>query len=89
LSQGSPAEAFPAGEFIRDELEARGWTPTDLAEILGRPLKAIGEILTGQTAIMPETATCLGGAFGVDPRFWMNLESAYRLSKVKSDGGSH
>ena len=88
MSQRIPAEVFPPGEFIRDELEARGWTQADLAEILGRPLKAVGEILTGQTAITPETATGLGEAFGVDPRFWMNLESAYRPSKVESDRGA-
>ena len=88
MSQRSPAEVFPPEEFIRDELEARGWTQADLAEILGSPPKAVGEILMGQRAITPETATGLGEAFGVDPRFWMDLESAYRLSKVKSDGGS-
>jgi HTH-type transcriptional regulator / antitoxin HigA len=89
MSQRIPAEVFPPGEFIRDELEVRGWTEADLAEILGRPLKAVGEILTGKRAITPETATSLGEAFGVDPRFWTDLESAYRHSKVKSDGGSH
>ena len=87
MSNRIPAEVFPPGEFIRDELEARGWTQTDLAEILGRPLKAVSEILTGKRAITPETATGLGEAFGVDPQFWMNLESAYRLSKVESKAG--
>jgi addiction module HigA family antidote len=87
MSRRIPAEVFPPGEFIRDELEARGWTQTDLAEILGRPLKAVSEILTGKRAITPETATGLGEAFGVDPQFWMNLESAYRLSKVDSKAG--
>ncbi len=82
-----PAEVFPPGEFIRDELEARGWTQTDLAEILGRPLKAVSEILMGKRAITPETAKGLGEAFGVDPQFWMNLESVYRLSRVKEEGG--
>ena len=27
------AEAFPPGEFIREELAARGWSQTDLATI--------------------------------------------------------
>ena len=86
MSNRVPAEVFPPGEFIRDELEARGWTQTDLAEILGRPLKAVSEILTGRRAITPETAKGLGEAFGVDPQFWMNLESTYRLSRVKDHG---
>ncbi len=78
-----PAEVFPPGEFIRDEMEARGWTQADLAEILGRPAKAIGEILTGKRALTVETAKGLGEAFGVDPQFWMNLETSYRLSRVE------
>jgi HTH-type transcriptional regulator / antitoxin HigA len=89
MSKRIPAEVFPPGEFIWDELEARGWMQVDLAEILGLPLESVSEILTGKRAIMPETATGLGEAFGVDPRFWMDLESAYRPSKVRGDGGSH
>ena len=33
----TPAEVFPPGEFLADELEARGWTQTEFAEIIGRP----------------------------------------------------
>ena len=28
-----PAEVFPPGEFIREELEARQWTQADLAQV--------------------------------------------------------
>lgn len=87
MSNRVPAEVFPPGEFIRDELEAKGWTQADLAEILKRPLKAVSEILLGKRAITPETAKGLGEAFGVDPQFWMNLESAYRLSLVSDQDG--
>ena len=30
------AEIFSPGEFLREELEARGWSQTELAEIIGR-----------------------------------------------------
>jgi HTH-type transcriptional regulator/antitoxin HigA len=50
-------------------------------------VKAVSEILTGKRAITPETAKGLGEVFDVDPQFWMNLESAYRLSKVRDNGG--
>jgi HTH-type transcriptional regulator / antitoxin HigA len=80
MSTRVPAEVFPPGEFIRDEIEARGWTQTDLAEVLGRPFRLVNEILQGKRAITPETARGLGEAFGTGAELWMNLESAYRLS---------
>ena len=51
-----PAEIFPPGEFIREELEARNWTQGDLAEILDRPLQLVNEIVLGKRSITPETA---------------------------------
>jgi HTH-type transcriptional regulator/antitoxin HigA len=76
------AEVFPPGEFIKEELEAREWTQTDLAEILGRPIRLVNELIAGKKQITPETAKGLGEAFGTGAMFWMNLESAYRLSRV-------
>lgn len=80
-----PAEVFPPGEFIREELEAREWTQTDLADILGRPLKLVSDIILGKRAITPETANGLGDAFDVDPQFFLNLESAYQLWRVEKN----
>src|SRR5262249_12598153 len=78
----APAEVFPPGEFVREELEARGWTQGDLAQIMGRPERLVSELITGKKQITPETARGLAQAFGDnDPLYWMNLDSAYRLSK--------
>jgi len=74
------AEVFPPGEFIREEIEARGWTQNDLAEILGRPLAAVNQIIKGKRAITPKTARELGAAFGTSAELWLNLETAWRLS---------
>jgi HTH-type transcriptional regulator / antitoxin HigA len=79
-----PAEVFPPGDFIRDELEARGWTQGDLAQIMGRPNQLVNEIVAGKKQITPETAIGLAKAFGDDDAlYWLNLESAYRLSQAK------
>lgn len=80
----TPAEVFPPGEFIREELEERGWTQEDFAAILGRPLRLVNEIIMAKRGITLETASELGAAFGTSPQFWMNLESMYRLSQVRS-----
>lgn len=78
-----PAEVFPPGEFLRDELEAREWTQQALADILDRPARLISELIAAKRAITPETARGLGAAFGTSAEYWMNLESQYQLSKVK------
>lgn len=77
------AEVFPPGEFLREELEARNWTQTELAEIIGRPVRLINEIIAGKKGITPETAIQLGESLGTGAEVWMNLESQYQLSKVR------
>jgi len=79
------AEVFPPGDFIRDELDARDWSQVDLAEIMGRPTETINRLVTDKLAVTPETAKGLGAAFGTSAEMWLNLESAYQLSKVDSD----
>ena len=81
-----PAEVFPAGEFVREELETRGWTQADLAEFMGRPLRSINEIINGKKGITAETAIQLGNAFGTSAEYWINLESAYRLHIARRQG---
>lgn len=79
-----PAEVFPPGEFLKEELEAWGWSQQELADILGRPPRLISELISGKRAITPETARGLAEAFGMSAEYWMNLESQYQLSKIKA-----
>lgn len=78
-----PAEVFPPGEFLREELEAREWSQQELADILDRPPRLISELIAGKRAITPETARGLSDAFGTSAEYWMSLESQYQLSKVR------
>jgi len=80
-----PAEVFPPGEFLKDELEIRGWTQTDLAEIMGRHVSVINEILSAKRGLTADTAQALADALGGRAQFWLNLESAYRLSLIDKD----
>lgn len=83
-----PAEVFPPGEYIRDELEARGWTQADLAEVLDKDIAGISQILTGKRRITPETATGLAHAFGTTAEVWLNLDSRFRLAKMPAEPGT-
>ena len=80
----TPAEVFPPGEYLRDELDERGWTVTEFAAIIDRPLQAVSEILNGKKAITAETACSFSEALGTSPELWLNLQSAYRLHRLRS-----
>lgn len=82
MADRRPAEVFPPGALIKEEMEARGWTQQDLAQILGKPLPTVNQILKGKKGIVAETARRLGAAFGNRPEFWMNLEASWQLYRV-------
>lgn len=83
MSDRVPAEVFPPGEYLRDELEARGWTQTEFAEIIGRPTRLVNELIAAKRAVTPETAGELAAALGTSPMFWLNLEAAYQLKRAR------
>ncbi|MDO8804487.1 MAG: HigA family addiction module antitoxin [Elusimicrobiota bacterium] len=83
-----PARVARPGEVIALELEARGWTQKDLAEIMGRPLQAVNEIVNGNKQVTPATAHELAQVFGTTPEVWMNLETNYRLFAARKEAGS-
>ena len=74
-----PAEVFHPGEYLRDELAARGWTQGDLAKVIRRPLSAINEIINGRKRMTAETAKAVGLALDTGAELWVNLQTAYAL----------
>ncbi len=80
MEQKAIPETFLPGNDIREELDARGWTQLDLADILNRPANVVSDIVTGRRPITPEIATLLARAFGTTAEFWMNLQAAYELA---------
>jgi len=80
-----PARVPSPGRIIRRELEARGWSQSDLAEIMGRPPQAISQIVQGRKQVTAETALQLAAAFGTSEEFWINLETRYRLHRKRQE----
>jgi addiction module HigA family antidote len=76
------------GEFIKDELEARGWLQRDLAYILGVSEQAINPIMSGKRGISPEMALALSKAFDISAEYFMNLQKAYELSTARAAADS-
>lgn len=77
------AEVFPPGEYLRDELSARGWTQEEFAEIIGRSFKQVNELLSGKAALSAPMAQAIAAALGTSADVWMALEASYRLSLVE------
>jgi HTH-type transcriptional regulator/antitoxin HigA len=83
-----PARLVSPGTILRRELDARGWTQRDLAEILGRPTQAISEIVQGHKRITAETAIELAAALGTSAEVWLQLDAGYRLRTAEERPGT-
>src|SRR4051794_5662047 len=76
------------GSYILEELKRRGWSQTEFAQIVDRPIQAINEIIKGKKAITPDTAAELGAALGPDAVTWLNREAEYRLFLLNADSSA-
>ena len=82
MTNKRPAEIFPPGIFLKEEMDARNWTQTDLAEILGKSTRLVNEIINVKRSVTPETAKVLSKAFGTSAMYWLNLETAWQLFQL-------
>ena len=82
-SETYPDVAIPPGEYLAEEIAARGVSQKELAQRMGRPANAINEIVNGKKAITAETALQLEDVMPEIPaRFWLNLETDYQLTRA-------
>ena len=82
-TEAYPDIAIPPGEYLLEEIGARGLSQKELAKRMGRPLNAVNEIINGKKAITVETALQLEEVMPEIPaRFWLNLETDYQLTKT-------
>jgi addiction module HigA family antidote len=72
------------GEVLREEyLVPLGLSARALAKVLDVPPNRLTEIMRGTRDVTADTAIRLGRYFRTDPRFWLNLQAAYDLSKAE------
>jgi addiction module HigA family antidote len=81
-----PSKPIHPGEILTDELEAINMSASALARSIFVPVNRISQILSGKRNISADTALRLGKFFGTGPRFWLNLQIAYELDSITSDG---
>lgn len=54
-------------------------SPTEFARQIGVPPNRVGQIIAGKRSITGDTALRLGHWFGVNPQFWLNLQTQFDL----------
>jgi antitoxin HigA-1 len=72
------------GEVLREEFVVPlGFSARALAKQLDVPANRLTEIMRGTRDVSADTTIRLGRYFGTDPRFWLNPQAAYDLSKAE------
>jgi plasmid maintenance system antidote protein VapI len=69
-----PAETFPVGELIQEELDERGWSHADLAGRTGLSPSEVSSIINGTNGMRAMDAEAIGRAFGTGPEMWLTLQ---------------
>ena len=74
------------GEILNEEyLLPLGLSARRLAEAIGVPANRISDIVRERRGLTADTAIRLGRYFGTDPRFWLNMQQGYELSKAQAE----
>ena len=76
------------GEILKDELAELGVTPTEFARQIAVPPNRVSQIIAGKRSITGDTALRFGHWFGIDPQFWLNLQSQFDLAVADGRVGS-
>lgn len=71
--------AVHPGLVLKEELKEIGITPTEFARQINVPPNRISQIINGKRRITGDTALLFGHWFGIEPQFWLNLQTNFDL----------
>ncbi len=77
-------ESFHPGEFIKDELEARGMKQKELCAKMDIAKNVLSEIIHAKRNLTPILALKLEAALGINAEFWMKLQSQYDINLIRN-----
>jgi addiction module HigA family antidote len=75
-------EIHPGEILLEDFMKPMGITARQLAADIDVPPSRISEVVNGQRPITADTALRLGLFFGMEARFWLNLQAEYDIRVV-------
>ena len=73
----------PGQILLQDFLEPLSLSQAELARALGIPLNRVNELVRGKRGVTPRTAILLSNYFKNSAEFWMNLQTAHDLTRVR------
>src|ERR1017187_4559051 len=74
------------GEVRREEfLKPMGLSAYELAKWLHVPAPRLNDIVLERRGVSADTAVRLSRFFGTTEQFWLNLQGAYEISRVKAE----
>ena len=79
--------AVHPGAILREELAELSVTPAVFARQIDVPANHISQIIAGKRSITGDTALRFGHWFGVEPQFWMNLQTQFDLVNAENAVG--
>lgn len=71
------AEYFHPGEYVKEEMEHRGWSIDAMCERTGIVRSRLEPILNGKARLLMVDCYCIGRAFGTSATTWRNLQAAF------------
>jgi antitoxin HigA-1 len=75
----------PGRVLLKEFLEPLELTQVNLAQAINIPQNRINELVRGKRGMTPETALLLAEYFKNSAEFWMNLQTAYDLTRVRAE----
>ena len=85
-AKGTPTWKVHPGEILREEfLKPTRCTPYALAKGIHVPAPRINDIVLEKRGITADTAVRLAKLFGATEQFWLGLQSAYEVSRIKAE----
>ena len=87
--KGTPTWRVHPGEILREEfMKPMKMSSYELAKRLLVPAPRINDIVLERRGITADTAVRLSRFFRTTEQFWLNLQGAYEVSRVKAERGA-
>jgi antitoxin HigA-1 len=75
----------PGQVLLKEFLEPLALTQVKLAKAINIPQNRVNELVRGKRGITPGTALLLAEYFENSAEFWMNLQTAYDLTRARTE----